>query len=334
MAAATSAISASPCGRNSCSGGSRSRIVTGSPCMITNSSTKSARCIGSSLASAARRDFSSSARIISRTARMRSSSKNMCSVRQSPMPSAPNFKRHARIGRRVGIGAHAELAHRIGPAHQGRELAGQSRLDHRHAPGQHLAGRAVDGDDVTLPQRAPGGAHGGGGIVDPQRAGAGDARLAHAARHHGGVRGHAAARGEDPFGRVHAVDVLGAGLDPHQDDALALRLERLGVVGREHDLARGRAGRGRKPGGDHLALGVGIDGRVQQLVERGRVDAGHRFLAADQAFIRQLDRDLERRLGGALAGAGLQHPQPALLDRELEILHVAVVLLEARRRCG
>ena len=53
--------------------------------------------------------FSSSARIISRTARIRASSKNMCSVRQRPMPSAPNLTRHARIRRRVGIGAHAKL---------------------------------------------------------------------------------------------------------------------------------------------------------------------------------------------------------------------------------
>ena len=58
--------------------------------MISNSSTKSPRCIGRSLSIALRRDFSSSARIISRTAWMRASSKNMCSVRQSPMPSAPN----------------------------------------------------------------------------------------------------------------------------------------------------------------------------------------------------------------------------------------------------
>ena len=59
--------------------------------MISNSSTKSSRCIGSSLASAARRLSSSSARIISRTVRIRVSSKNMCSVRHRPMPSAPNF---------------------------------------------------------------------------------------------------------------------------------------------------------------------------------------------------------------------------------------------------
>ncbi len=127
---------------------------------------------------------------------------------------------------------------------------------------------------------------------------------------------------------MHAVDVLGRGLDPHQDDPLALGSERLGVVGREHDLAGGGARRGRKAGGDHLALGVGIDGRMQELVERGRVDARHRFLAGDEPFVRQLDRDLQRRLGGALARARLQHPQLALLDREFEVLHVAVVLLE------
>jgi hypothetical protein len=59
--------------------------------MISNSSTKSARCIGSNFDSAARRACSSSARIISRTVRIRVSSKNMCSVRQSPMPSPPNL---------------------------------------------------------------------------------------------------------------------------------------------------------------------------------------------------------------------------------------------------
>ena len=91
MTRATSAISASLCGRNSCSGGSRSRIVTGRAPMILKSATKSPRCIGRSLVSAARRAASSSARIISRTARMRSSSKNICSVRQRPMPSAPNL---------------------------------------------------------------------------------------------------------------------------------------------------------------------------------------------------------------------------------------------------
>ena len=58
-----------------------------------------------------------------------------------------------------------------------------------------------------------------------------------------------------------------------------------------------------------------------------RVTASSR---ADQAFIGHVDGDLERRLGGALAGARLQHPQPAVLDGEFQVLHVAIMLLEPR----
>ncbi len=159
-------------------------------------------------------------------------------------------------------------------------------------------------------------------------AGAGDAGLAHAARHHGGVRGHAAAGGEDAFGGVHAVDVLRRGLHAHQDDFAAVGLELGGLVRREHDLARGGAGRGRQAGGDHLAVGARIDGRMQQLVERERLDAQHRLFLADQPFMGKLDGDAQRRLGGALAVARLQHPQLALLDGEFEVLHVAVMTLE------
>ena len=76
--------------------------------------------------------------------------------------------------------------------------------------------------DVALLHRRAAGGHGLRAIVDAQRAGAGDAGLAHAARDHGGMRGHAAARGQDALGGVHAVDVLGRGLDAHQDDLAAL----------------------------------------------------------------------------------------------------------------
>ena len=60
--------------------------------MISNSSVKSERWIGRSFSSAARRPVSSEARIISRIERTRSPSKNMCSVRQSPIPSAPKAR--------------------------------------------------------------------------------------------------------------------------------------------------------------------------------------------------------------------------------------------------
>ena len=127
---------------------------------------------------------------------------------------------------------------------------------------------------------------------------------------------------------MHAVDVLRAGLIAHQDHRLAGLTEPLGLAGVEHDLAGCRAGRSRQAGRDDLARRVRIDSRVQELVERCRVDARHRLVLADQALASHLDGDLQRRLGGALAAARLQHVERALLHRELDVLHVAVVALE------
>ena len=96
-------------------------MVTGSPFIASKIPSKSARCIGSSLASARRRPPSSRATIISRIAVIRSPSKNMCSVRHSPMPSAPKRARDARVVRRVGVRADAQAANVVGPAEQARK---------------------------------------------------------------------------------------------------------------------------------------------------------------------------------------------------------------------
>jgi len=72
-----------------------------------------------------------------------------------------------------------------------------------------------------------------------------DARPSHTARDHCGMAGHAASGRQDAFGGVHAVDIFRARLDPHEDHALAARGARLGLLGGEHDLARGRTRRGR-----------------------------------------------------------------------------------------
>ena len=60
-------------------------------------------------------------------------------------------------------------------------------------------------------------------LVHGAIAGAGHAALAHAAGDDGGVRGHAAARGEDAGGDFHARDVLRGGFAAHQDDDLDRR---------------------------------------------------------------------------------------------------------------
>jgi hypothetical protein len=63
------------------------------------------------------------------------------------------FDGSLRVRRRVGVGAHFQLARGVGPPHQCAEFAGERRLAHRHLAGQHLPGRAVDGDDVAFLHR-------------------------------------------------------------------------------------------------------------------------------------------------------------------------------------
>mmetsp|Transcript_32478 Transcript_32478/g.51976 ORF Transcript_32478/g.51976 Transcript_32478/m.51976 type:complete len:481 (+) Transcript_32478:363-1805(+) len=108
--------SSSPSGRNSCSGGSSRRMVTGSPSMARKMPSKSPRWNGSKSASAASRSGVLPAMIIRRTVRMRSPDpKNMCSVRTSPMPSAP-FSRA--VAASSGVSALASTLRRRKPSTQ------------------------------------------------------------------------------------------------------------------------------------------------------------------------------------------------------------------------
>ena len=82
------------------------------------------------------------------------------------------------------------------------------------------------------------------------------------------------------------------------------------------------------PRGEHLEVGLGVERRVQERVERARVDRRDRLLAREQLLLDGVDREPHRRLRRALGVAGLEHEQLPLLDRELRVLHVLVVRLE------
>ena len=71
---------------------------------------------------------------------------------------------------------------------------------------------------------------------------------------------------------------------------------------------------------------------MEQLVELAGVDPRDGLLARDEVLIGHLDRDPERRLRGALAGSRLEDEQRAVLDRELDVLHLPVVPLEPVER--
>ncbi len=84
-------------------------MVTGRSAMMRNSEAKSSRWNGSRVSSALARAAASSAMIMRRTAPMRSGAKNMCSVRQRPMPSAP---KRAAVVASAGVSALARTLRR------------------------------------------------------------------------------------------------------------------------------------------------------------------------------------------------------------------------------
>ena len=167
-------------------------------------------------------------------------------------------------------------------------------------------------------------------VVDQQVARPGDARLANLAGDDRRVRGGAAAGGDDALRHGHAVEVVRGRLDANEDDLLAAVDPFDGRVGVEHGPSNGRARRGVEPVhdlGGALERGL-VECGAQELVDVGRLDPRHCLLLRDEALLDHVDGDPHGRGRGPLGRARLEHVQPAALDRELEVLDVAVVALE------
>ena len=67
---------------------------------------------------------------------------------------------------------------------------------------------------------------------------------------------------------------------------------------------------------------------VEQLVELGRLAAQYGRLFVDQTVAQHIHGDLDHCGTGTLTVAALQHPELAVLNRELDILHIREVLLQ------
>ena len=115
-------------------------------------------------------------------------------------------------------------------------------------------------------------------------------------------------------GRARRRAALGGGVD--------------GLLGREHDLALGAARRGRDARGDHLVVGLGIEGLDEQRGEHLGFDRHQRLVAVEQPLLDGVAREAHGGLGRALGVARLEHVELPVLHRELGVLHVLVVALE------
>ena len=67
---------------------------------------------------------------------------------------------------------------------------------------------------------------------------------------------------------------------------------------------------------------------MQQRVELLGVDRRDRLRLVEQPLVHRVDGEAHRGLRRPLRAAGLEHVQPAVLNGELGVLHVAVVAFE------
>ena len=247
-----------------------------------------------------------------------------------PDPLGAERPRLGRVLGRVAVRAHAQPSELVRPGQHLGEIVAELRLDQRDVVVGDLAGRPVDRDLIALREVDLADAHDGRVGVDLDLGRAGDARPAHPPRDERGVGGLAPLSGEDSPSGVEPRDVVGLGERAHEDDVLAVggaphRLRRA-----EHDRAPRRPGRGRDPGGQDPELVLGVEDRVQERLERVRVDRHQRPLTGQQAVRHGVACEPDGGLRRPLRAAGLQQVEPALLDRELDVLHVLVVGLEGR----
>ena len=244
-------------------------------------------------------------------------------------PLGAELARADGVGGVVGVRADLEPSEAVGPAEDRLEVVVQLRRHELDRTEVHRAAAAVDRDRIALVQLMP--AEPCDAVLERQPLAAGDAGLPHSPGDDRGVRGHAAVDGQDPVRRDHPVDVVRRRLVAHEDHRPCLRaLDRRVAV--EDDPAGGGAGARVQALRDRVGGRIRVDPRMKELVELARIDPEHRLFAADRSLVDHLDRRLHRGRRGALGGAGLEHEERPVLDRELDVLHVAVVLLEPAER--
>ena len=240
-------------------------------------------------------------------------------------PECPGL---AGVLRRVGVGPHSQAADLVAcfqERHQTRVLRVRARR--RHLAGIDDALRAVQGNPVAFAQGSIVNREGLGGGIDLQGAGADDTALAPSSGDECGMARHPAAGGQNRRRGAHPFDVLGVGFLATEDGPLAAFGPLDSGRGREHQSPRRSAWAGRQTFRQDVGfpLGFRVEDRMQEFVElRGR-DARDGGGGTDEAAAHHLHRHAKGGRTVPLSGPRLEHPEAVLLDRELDVLHVAVV---------
>ena len=142
------------------------------------------------------------------------------------------------------------------------------------------------------------------------------------------MRGLTTTGSEDALGDNHAGQVIRVRFTANEDALDTLGGESLGLRVVEGDLADGGTRGGGHASGDEFLGGLLVELGEHELRELVAGDASQGLVTGDELFFDELDGDTESSGCGALADAGLEHPEFAAFDRELNVAHIAVVRLE------
>ena len=243
-------------------------------------------------------------------------------------PAGPLFDGVAGVLGRIRVGVDAQRAVSVRPCQRLGDAAFQRGLHLGQLAQKDLPGVAIDADPVQPFHAGVAEAHLVHEIVDMNSAGAHDAALAHAPRHHGRVRGQPAMGGHDSLGDLEPVDVLRGGLMADENGLDALARQFHGVLGEEHRLTH----RGSWRGGQSLAQCRRRIGLVQHGILIGVDDGGvqqqQRLTVVADSFRLQLQGNPQAGLGGSWRRTAAQQPKPLPVDGKLHLLRIAEVALQ------
>jgi len=166
--------------------------------------------------------------------------------------------------------------------------------------------------------------------VNAQRGASDQADLAELPGNHCRVRGAPAGRGQHAVGCSQAFDIFRRDILPDEDHLPPLATTFDGPLRAEYDFARGNAEAGRDGRRKQDCLSPGGNAQPLDLVERQAIKPPQRLGRRDPLFPNHVDSDLQGGPRRAFGIARLENLETAVLDRELEILHVVELVLESR----
>ncbi len=236
------------------------------------------------------------------------------------------------ILRSIGVGTDTEPAVFVHDRHESDEIRILGSVHCSELAGVNHALAAVKAQEVALVELLGAVAEAQSLLceIDLQRLAAYDTALAPSACHESSVGSHTSALGKNTCGSSHTFNILRRSLFAHENRVDTVLACSHGGLGGEDDLTYRSTRRCRKACGQFpcVLFGLRVENWVQDFVKLLRSDSHHCGLLVDHTLVEHIDGHLQCGQTCTLADTALEHPELALLDGELDVLHIAEVLLQ------